>query len=72
MPTSFSKGPPLRFHLDLPTDDNDEDVRDRIVAVRASERLASERLRQGLPVHCAKVENVLEKMRRLTEEMARL
>ena len=71
MPTGFSKGPPLRFYLDLPTNNDDEDVRNRIVAVRASERLACERLRQGLPVHCAKVENVLEKMR-LTEEMARL
>ena len=63
MPTSFSKGPPLRFHLNLPTDDDDDDLRDRVVAVR---------LRQGLPAHSAKMASVIERMRSLTEEMARL
>ena len=72
MPTSFSKWPPLHFHLNLPTDEDDEDLRDRIVAVRAGELLARQQLRQGLPARSAKVASVIERMRRLTEEMARL
>ena len=72
MPITFSKLPPLHFHLNLPTDDDDEDLRDRFAAVRAGECLACERLRQSLPAHSAKVAEVLNNMRRLTEEMARL
>ena len=33
MPTGFSKGPPLRFHLNLPTDEEDEDMHNRVVAI---------------------------------------
>ena len=71
MPTGFSKGPPLRFHLNLPTDEEDEDMYDRVVTICANERLARERLANGPSVRSAKMEAVLEK-RRLTEEMARL
>ena len=72
MPTGFSKGPPLPFHLNLPTDEEDEDMHDRVVAIRADERLARERLANGQPVRTAKMEAILERMRRMTEEMGRL
>ena len=76
MPTGFSKGLPLRFHLNLPTDKEDEDMEDRVRAIRAEERqperLTHERLANGPPVPNAKMEAILERMRRVTEEMARL
>ena len=51
-------------------DDNSNGLRDRLVAVCASERLARERLQQGPPQNSVMVASVHRRMRILTEEMA--
>ena len=72
MSLSFSKLPPLLFHLNIPIHNNDEALQDGFAADHAGQRIAREQLRQGLPAHSAKIEEVHEKMRRLTEQMVRL
>ena len=49
----------------LSAPDSSSDLRDRLVAVRASERLMRERLRQGLPAHCVMVERLELRLREM-------
>ena len=54
----------------LNTVDDQPELRSRLVAIHASERLVRDRLRQGLPAHSVMVASVHRRMAKLTEEMA--
>ena len=50
-------------------DDDNNDLRDRLVAVRASERLARERQRLGLPKYTAIGASILRRMEKVAKEI---